>query len=64
MRRTARTSGPCTLLRRRHLLTSSHRAASAGRDAVIRVLLSPPPRKDGTPHPKTRVKCVSAMLVP
>lgn len=32
-----------------------HRAASAGRDAVLRVLLTPPARTDGTPHPKTRV---------
>ena len=32
-----------------------HRAASAGHSAVVQVLLAPPPRNDGTPHPKTRV---------
>ncbi|KAL4402954.1 putative ankyrin-repeat protein [Malassezia pachydermatis] len=32
-----------------------HRAASAGHDAIVRILLKPPPRTDGTPHPKTRV---------
>ncbi|WFD47842.1 hypothetical protein GLX27_002505 [Malassezia furfur] len=37
------------------LLSHSHRAASAGHDAVLRVLLSPPPRADGQAHPKTRV---------
>lgn len=46
------------------LLSHSHRAASAGHDAVLRVLLSPPPRADGQAHPKTRVKCVSRLTQP
>ncbi|WFD36581.1 putative ankyrin-repeat protein [Malassezia cuniculi] len=32
-----------------------HRAATAGQNAVLRVLLAPPPRTDGTPHQATRV---------
>ena len=43
-----------------YVATYSHRAATAGNDAVIRVLLAPPPRTDGSPHPATRVKCVHA----
>ncbi|KAL9938263.1 hypothetical protein V8E36_002886 [Tilletia maclaganii] len=35
--------------------TPLHRAASAGKDAFVRVLLKPPPRRDGTAHEKTRV---------
>lgn len=43
-----------------YVATDSHRAATAGHDAVIRVLLSPPARADGSAHAATRVKCVGA----
>lgn len=53
MPRTARASAPCT-----SVCADSHRAATAGNDGVIRVLLAPPARADGSAHAPTRVKCV------
>ncbi|PKI83480.1 hypothetical protein MVES_002410 [Malassezia vespertilionis] len=38
-----------------------HRAASAGHNAMIRTLLAPPPRADGSAHPKTRVNAVDRL---
>lgn len=56
---TARTSARCT-----YRVSRSHRAASAGHDKIVRLLLAPPPRADGSAHPKTRVKYVARLMQP